>query len=589
MDKKTKKTGVSPEELARRKKQSQQDKAKNSKKQQPQRNKARRTKVKRTAGGGAIISPQVPGVMKLVTSMTNNQHKAALTSVVLPAESPPFRLIAGMGVKTVLNDLSGSTRLVVPDVADNVLTNLYGGRVDGFLALVSKQPSRLFNIRNDTLYVDHGWYRNYKNGGAWTPSSFAPHPDFTAIGLNPFYVPSDSVFSIARTDITPAAWSSSDIAFYPRDHIGAANGKYYVWLSNNQVSADQLTITGIFKLKSTGSFAVTAVAQAQLFRYDGPDLETRVPTYSIRVTTTMNLTDTLSYKTAFTASFQAPTSGYYRVEMSEMELHTAEVGGITCYWEAPDPPGGALYYNLNVARAAGGFKWVQAPEFYINYKASPLYDDCRATALGVLFSNRTPPLNKGGYVWSRVVESECDLIKLMGNDATADSFRNACAVQPGRLGYEGDLAMGMYYWAKLCTADKNFRNFVSPLGSALYHLDASIPVAAINLLGNTSEQNMFIHYTLHTESAVTQVQSFGVPLEPTMTTAEYELICNTLANWPIFHENPTHVMDFLKRIGGGMWNGFKFASPYLARAALAAMNGSTPAGALMAALSNAIV
>jgi len=71
-----------------------------------------------------------------------------------------------------------------------------------------------------------------------------------------------------------------------------------------------------------------------------------------------------------------------------------------------------------------------------------------------------------------------------------------------------------------------------------------------------------------------------------MSQAEFDALVLMVSRWENFHENPTHVMDFLKKIGGSAWKAFKWSAPHLMRAAGAAMAGSTPAGALMAALSH---
>lgn len=598
---------ITPQELARRKAQSARDKQRNRDKQGPRPPRAPKQRARPQQPRKLVavpVSSVVPGAQRLVAAAPSGKFKSHVAALILPAEFPACRLVTGMGVRTVLTALSTAFTLTVPPQSSAATdpkslrgTSVYGCDLDGFTVILSKQPSRMIGqpLKADT--VDHAFYYGTSTPDTAgktrpLPTNHIAHPQFYNSGN--FGSTETSPEDFAPLDVTPMAWSQSAAAFDPHDHVAMAAGDYYVWadkhtLDDGTVETDLLALKLTLNVKAATSINVTVTAKLLIYQYTGDGLRARNPLLVADYSASRVLPAGADYAsvTLIDGGFTIPTSGYFRFVVSNLRI-TGVPSSTPVFFSYQAPVGyqSALNATMIRTRKKYSMEWLAAPEFYNSGTASPLFEDVRCTALGVLISNRTPPLNKAGYFYSRLVESEDNFYRLLQNNNTGDSFRAACSVQPGVMGYEGDVATGMYYWAKFSPSDKTLRSYVSPIGSALYYLELDTPVAIVNIQGSQYQQDMFVHMCTHMESSVTSVQSFGIPKEPMMTTAEYDHICCLVANWPVFHENPTHVLDLLRRLGAGLWKGFQFSAPYLARAALAAASGSTPIGALAAALTH---
>jgi len=152
------------------------------------------------------------------------------------------------------------------------------------------------------------------------------------------------------------------------------------------------------------------------------------------------------------------------------------------------------------------------------------------------------------------------------------------------MSWDNDATMGMYHYLRPTVADLSLENYVSPVGAPMYRLGSDKPVTFAILAGQDSTQSFSLFIDVHLESDVAMAQSYGDSRPPTMTNAEFSRLCELIARWPTFTENPTHVIEFLQKMGRGAWKAFKWAAPHMIRAATAAAAGATPAGALAAAL-----
>jgi len=531
-------------------------------------------------------------VAPMIKDSAGRRNIGMLKAFVLPSEASAKRLTVGANVSTVVTQLTGVRAMLPAPHPTSTITakSIFrlGGMaiMPGLTILHSRQPSRVIGYTNvgGTTRYEYGMYTTgtlagSTNAGTPVAKMYCTHPDLTGMSnMNPMMGLSTEIKLIPDLDITPRGLSTTDTSNLPTSHVAlSTGGQYYIWLDPGDTVSINLYLAATMS-PSAGLSIATTFTFAAYTGVEGSD-----PNMSLVQTGTFTISaaTSIAFSGSPIAIVSTLSSGYYRITaQTNLAATTTCTMVATINGAAP-----GLCYSVKVLRAAGGMMWEAAPEFY-TYPM--LYQNTRTVACSALLSNRSAVLNKGGTVVARCLADEASLSDLATGAPAISDFYAQCAQRANRMSYDGDLAAGLYTWLRPGEDDMLFRNYVSPTGSGLYLLDVDLPVSIINAMGATIDNSMWLHWDIMIESTVATVQSFGTPLEPRLSRSEFDELLKITRGWEIFHENPSHVMDYLKKIFGAGWNAFKFAAPHIVQAATAVASGATPLGALVSVLSHAL-
>lgn len=267
------------------------------------------------------------------------------------------------------------------------------------------------------------------------------------------------------------------------------------------------------------------------------------------------------------------TSGYYRLEATPI-FSSGSIG---------NAPTMGLYVQhlrlaVSIAHSARAIRWRTTPEMTFR---QDIYKQCRVNSVAWLFSNHTASYISAGTVravrfGNETAFHDCFDAQTVAGGLNADSSFYARAAQAPN-GYHDNLKHGLYHWSRPSMEDMQLECYMSEHGSPIYHLEAKSPVTVAVFTASDAGSNTILPYAFaHLEAEISDAQSYGEQRNPTMSTRQFEALLLTAGNWPPFYDNPHHVVDMLKRIAGGAWKGFRYVSPYLARAATLAAGGATP-------------
>lgn len=534
-----------------------------------------------------------------------DQHVFA---TILPAEAKPQRWYNPDLQETQVFDLSDSVTSLAT-TASNSYTNapiLMGSRVgSGFFSILSPQPARLCSLPGDgTTRIFYPLFSNTAglaavayNEDEAPSSSFTNIPGFLPPGehnnsnYDTMEIPAINAPNRGAGPLkirgaqTVTSLSGFSLAYDPRKDNGM-----YIWLwgcgatggFNTYSTASSINV----KLAITGTCnfvtVITWFVGIRVFQYNatGPDIA--VLEYVTSNTTNVSangqaISINISLNPVIANANYVDTSAYYRFELFEFRP-VATVAVVTDITSA--------LVSLNITNPGSAPFWKSAPQMTQENRA--VFNNTRVTASSFLFSNRSDPINKGGSIIAIMFPKEQRMWEEISYLATLrTNFQlDALPIQANLKRYEKDFVHGMYQWFPIDHSEMTFTDMFQ-LGP-LYRLDLNTPVTLVQINSTAIAQSFNLYIDTHLESVASSNSLNGPAYAPRQTEEQMRALVRRLKTLEPFHENSTHVAEYIKKIFGRAWEAFKFTAPHLIRAATAASSGATPIGTLAAVLANMV-
>lgn len=523
------------------------------------------------------------------------QHRLSylMKAFVLPAESPPQRLTNNGGYPTVVTKYSAMLGNLDVKIANEAGTNtpwLGGEHLPGAVVIMSRQPSRPLGYApantTDTTRIFKFWFYDQPRATSGPSVAVDPskrsvvatfsHPDLaTAFGEYQEGIFDTDTLTMSGVAFKPAAASigDTDTPGPWAEHIGIEGGDEYVWLDAEAQICVNLKIGVVHQAPEgvSSSFVMNSTLQATRWQEEKTDesVFANVPFAWQVDSTSTGAGKVVEHTTQRWLKIKNP--GYYKVSTTDIvtEMVTRAAGDVLAIRD--------LTFGMLTYRPGLGMLWTQTPEML---QQPLLYESCRCTATAFLMSNRTAEMYRGGTAAAATARDESGMMSLY---TTPGRLLARSAVK--EAGYNGDLKNGVYHWVKPGLDDTRPVSWVNAIGMPIYYMARQSSVSIVYLTTtSTNDQTLALFADLHIESEVTDSQSYGRQAVPKLFTRDYEDALATIADWYMWHENPSHVVDYLKKIGAASWSAFKFLAPHLITAATAAAGGATPAAAMRAVI-----
>lgn len=530
----------------------------------------------------------------LAPKYVNSPNPYLMKSFVLPSETRPVRLTMMEDIPTNTFNYDRTFPEVTVDTINNTLNppvTLYGTSIPGTLVICSKQPSRILGLPKQVprlLTTEYGYYAVGQMSTPFNNVSLS-----ATLGKHVWAGPAVAGGSkehdivIGPLDLTPDALSTDPDTLLITSHVATGAGGGYIWLD----AGATVNVSMMIEAAATVDQGETATG----FLANWSLTFKLVPWNDSANTVENGTNEVFTYSGLASADWHTPTnvipitfqvtanSGYYRLELTTLSIQ---------FVLSDDNVTLAVTFTgskatLNITRPATSIVWYQTPEFSMHPQ---IYGGTRSTAQAFLFSNRSAILDQGGSITACTYSDEGALQQTFAKPASGNqSHFFQRATDPSR-GATLPLAKGMYHWIKPSLADANFSRYVNSVGSPLYNLEEKTCVTVISFVSPATDKlnTLQVFSYTHLEAAIELSQSYGLSRYPRLTTHDYELALRVIQDWKCFHENPSHVLEYLKKLGGASWKAFKFVSPALIAAGQAALGGASPAATAMAVLHSLI-
>lgn len=547
-----------------------------------------------------------PGTMQQMYQ--KNRRDPFVFATVLPAEAKPQRWYNPELSETQVFDVSESITSLAT-ASSTTYTNapiLRSARVgSGFFSILSPQPARLCSLPPDG--TTRTFYPCFTHTAS-LPSMAYDDEDIPASAFCdiPGLTPSGEHNNVNYDTITIPATEPPNRGFGPLKIRGSQtnpmatgfslasdprkdNGMY-IWLwgcgasngFNNYTAASTINVKLYFAGTVNYTSTITWLAAVRVYAYSatGPDIA--VSEFAVSNTTSVTsagqtIIVNISLNPILSNANYVDTSGYYRFELYEFRP-VANTTLLVQYTSAQ--------IGLTIVNPGAAPYWKGLSNMVQDNRS--VFNATRVTACSFLFSNRTDPINKGGSIIATMFPREQRMWEEIANlAASRTSYQlDALPMQSNLKRYEKDFVHGMYHWFPIDQSEAPFTDMYQ-LGP-IYRLDLQTPVTLVQINSGTLTQTFNLYIDMHLESVATANSLNGPSYPPRQTEQQMLALVRKLKTMEPFHENSTHVMEYMQRIFGRAWDAFKFSAPHLIRAATAASSGATPLGTLAAVLANMV-
>lgn len=484
------------------------------------------------------------------------------SAICLPAESAPLRYMDVSGCPTNVFKLSSATPISVPDDTKGLTYLFADTQCAGTMVYMSRQPSRML-----------GW-KNVLNTGRtltafWDQSLVNPADIPQDRPLVEYYIP-EWARSIYRSQGLVAGIIGQNLLTYPEDitpwRLGNADktipsGESCLAFSerttpNRWIWCDKGTVITITVKFMAAKLSLASSKGYYIYFPFCIDLwmdNVNVVEDARNAMASANTNSWTTTPTDYSCNCQitVPVDGWYSLKALPQHSSYAVTPDVTYGWSAT-----SVHFSITLVRPGGSYYWMSAPEMAQNAQA---YKTARLTAAATLLTNVTNNYSKGGSIHAVLANDESNAIDYL---LKKEKFL-ARAGQKTNRGYTGPLAKGLYTWLRPGSNDYAFHEFADVEGTPYYRLDMDTPVTLTWLESNTATPQAFMaHVDVHLESEVPDSQMYGLARLPGLPLAEFNRLTEAMRAWPIWHENPTHWQEYVRKIAGIAWKAAKLSAPH---------------------------